>query len=56
MERKFIEMLKQDLKRAVAEKNNEEIRRISEILNIQKEQQVYFDKGLTGFSSVDMPI
>lgn len=55
MERKFVEMLKQDLKRAVAEKNSEEIRRISEILNIQKEQQAYFDKGLTGFSSVDMP-
>ena len=55
MEKQFIEMLKKDLKCAIKEEDIERIIRISELLNIPKEQQEYFKKGLTGFSSVDMP-
>ena len=55
MDKKFIEMLKKDLAKAVKEKNLARIKEIRDLLNISSEQEKYFERGLTGFPSVDMP-
>jgi len=53
MDRKTYQMLQQDLAKAVKEKNIEEMLRLKEILQISDEQAKYFEKGLTGYPSVD---
>lgn len=53
MELKMQDKLKQDLKRAVKEKDYAKIEQLKKILNIPEEQYSYFEKGLTGFPSVD---
>ena len=45
--------LKEDLVEAVKNKDNKKIEEIKTILNITKEQEMYFEKGLTGYPSVD---
>ncbi len=53
MDIKMLEMLKKELKEAIEKKDIEKINTISNILNISKEQRTYFDKGLTGYPSID---
>ena len=53
MDEKMIEMLKKDLKEAVANKDIPRIEQIKKLLNISDEQTKYFDKGLTGYPSTD---
>ena len=51
----MLEKLKLDLKEAVAKKDYAKITQLREILNISDEQAKYFDKGLTGYASIDLP-
>ena len=53
MEHKMLEQLKKDLKIAITEKNYGKVEEISRILNISHEQRRYFDRGLTGYPSID---
>ncbi|MBQ3435464.1 MAG: acyl--CoA ligase [Bacilli bacterium] len=55
MDIKLLEKLKLDLKEAINKKDVAKIEEISKILNISEEQKRYFDKGLTGYSSIDEP-
>ncbi len=55
MDKKIYEMLKNDLKKAIEKKDYEKINEIRKLLNISQEQATYFDKGLTGFPSIDKP-
>ena len=48
-----IEMLKQDLAKAIHEKNYLRVEELKQLLNISDEQAKYFDRGLTGYPSVD---
>ncbi len=50
---KAIELLKQDLAKAIREKNTVRIEELKTLLNISSEQEKYFDKGLTGYPSID---
>lgn len=50
---KVIEMLKHDLAKAIREKNVVRIEELKNLLNISSEQEKYFDKGLTGYPSID---
>lgn len=47
------ETLKQELKKAIALGNKDEIDRLTKLLKISPEQTRYFDKGLTGYPSID---
>lgn len=53
MDYKTIELLKQDLAKAVREKNYVRIEELRQLLNISDEQAKYFEKGLTGYPSID---
>ena len=53
MDNKIKEMLKQDLAKAIREKNSVRIAELKELLNITDEQSKYFERGLTGYPSVD---
>lgn len=53
MDIKMLEMLKKELKDAIEKKDMNKINLISNILNISEEQRKYFDKGLTGYPSID---
>ncbi len=53
MELKVIEMLKNDLLKAIKEHNISKIEEITRILSIPEEQTKYFEKGLTGYPSID---
>jgi long-chain acyl-CoA synthetase len=53
MEKTMLEKLKLDLKEAVAKKDYAKITQLREILNISDEQAKYFEKGLTGYPSID---
>ena len=53
MDNKMIEKKKKELAIAVHNRDYNRIVEISRILNISDEQKKYFDKGLTGFPSVD---
>lgn len=55
MDKKMYQQLQKDLARAVKEKNIEKIAEIRQILNISDVQAKYFDKGLTGYPTVDRP-
>ena len=55
MDRNLYRQLQQDLAQAVKEKNIEKIMQLKEMLNISSEQAKYFEKGLTGYPSVDKP-
>ncbi len=55
MERQMLEKLKQDLKVAVDNKDYNKIAQLKEILNLTADQTIYFDKGMTGFASIDIP-
>ena len=54
MDYKAIELLKKDLKKAIDEKNMVKAADISAILNMSNSQKQYFDRGLTGYPSIDM--
>lgn len=47
------ETLKHELKKAIAMGNKDEIEKLTKLLKISPEQTKYFDKGLTGFPSID---
>ena len=53
IDKNMLEMLKNDLKTAVKEKNYAKIEEIKKLLNISSEQEKYFEKGLTGYPSID---
>ncbi len=53
MEKTMLEKLKQDLKIAIEKKDFNKVAEISRILNISEEQKQYFDKGLTGYPTID---
>lgn len=53
MEKDYLKRLKEDLKIAIANKEYKKINEISKILQLSDEQTVYFDRGLTGYPSVD---
>lgn len=53
MDKKMLEMLKQDLAKAISLKDTKKIAEITRILDISKEQSKYFEKGLTGYPSID---
>ena len=53
MNRELYTKLKEDLAEAVRSKNIQKIEEIKKILNISKEQEAYFSKGLTGYPSID---
>ena len=53
MNKEMYQQLQQDLAKAVKEKDIEKISKIRQILNISDEQAKYFEKGLTGYPSVD---
>lgn len=53
MDIKMLEMLKEELKEAIEKKDIERINTISNILNVPTEQRKYFEKGLTGYPSID---
>ena len=53
MDLKMLEMLKKELKEAILKKDIEKIAKISNILGISEEQRKYFEKGLTGYPSID---
>lgn len=55
MNKEMYQQLQQDLAKAVKEKDIEKISKIRQILNISDEQAKYFEKGLTGYPSVDRP-
>lgn len=55
MEKQMLEKLKQDLKEAIAKKDYAKIAQLREILNITDEQAKYFEQGLTGYASIDIP-
>lgn len=49
----MIEMLKKDLAEAISKKDSAKIKELKQILNISEEQAKYFEKGLTGYPSID---
>ena len=53
MEKDYLRGLKEDLKIAIANKDYKKIDEISKILQLSNDQTMYFDKGLTGFPSID---
>lgn len=53
MDYKMLEKLKEDLQEAVKKNDTEKINEIKTILSISEEQSKYFEKGLTGYPSVD---
>lgn len=53
MDNKLLEKLKHDLKEAIVKKDTDKIEELRKILNIKEEQTTYFNKGLTGYPSVD---
>ncbi len=53
MDSKTIEMLKNDLAKAIALKDYKKIDEIKRILSISQAQSMYFDRELTGFPSID---
>ena len=53
MNRELYTKLKEDLAEAVRSKDIQKIEEIKKILNIPKEHESYFSKGLTGYPSVD---
>ena len=53
MEKVMIEKLKKDLQVAVSQCDVKKIQEICGILGISEEQKKYFDRGLTGYPSVD---
>ena len=53
MEKKLYEMLQHDLKEAIDKHDLARVYEIKNLLNISDEQAKYFDKGLTGFPSID---
>lgn len=52
-ETKTLEMLKKDLAKAIYEKNFIRIEELKRLLNISDEQAKYFERGLTGYPSID---
>lgn len=55
MDNKMLQKMKEDLKIAVKNKDYNKILELKKILNITDEQEKYFEKGLTGYISVDEP-
>ena len=53
MDNKILGKLKYDLKEAIDRKDISKIEEIRNILNISLEQTKYFEKGLTGYPSID---
>ncbi|MBE5806437.1 MAG: acyl--CoA ligase [Clostridiales bacterium] len=53
MESRMLEMLKRDLADAISKKDINKINEIKTILSMSKEQERYFEKGLTGYPSID---
>lgn len=53
MEKDYLRRLKEDLKIAIANKDYRKIDEISKILQLSNDQTMYFEKGLTGFPSID---
>ena len=53
MNKELYTKLKEDLAEAVRSNDIQKIEEIKKILNIPKEQEAYFSKGLTGYPSVD---
>ena len=53
MDKKMLEMLKNDLAKAIALKDYKKIEELKKILSISVEQSKYIDKGLTGYPSID---
>ncbi len=53
MNKELYVKLKEDLAEAIKSNNIQKIEEIKNILNISKEQEAYFSKGLTGFPSLD---
>ena len=53
MELKMQEMLKKDLKEAVARKDYAKVEQLKTFLNVSNEQNYYIENGLTGYPSVD---
>lgn len=53
MDRNTYQNLQQELAKAIKEKNIENIKELKEILKISDEQAKYFEKGLTGYPSID---
>ncbi|MBR6073051.1 MAG: acyl--CoA ligase [Bacilli bacterium] len=49
----IVEKLKRDLKIAIEKKDTEKINEIRQILKISDEQAQYFERGMTGFPSID---
>lgn len=55
MNKEMLQKLKQDLAQAIKEKDVEKIAELRRILDISDEQAKYFDKGLTGYPTIDRP-
>ena len=55
MDKNAIELLKKDLAKAIKEKNFVKAEELRQLLNMSTEQTKYFDKGLTGYPSIDRP-
>ena len=53
MDKKMLEMLKNDLAKAIALKDYEKVEELKKILSIPVAQNKYIEKGLTGYPSVD---
>ena len=55
MEKNMYKKLQKDLAIAIEEGNMPKIEEIKKLLDISSEQAEYFDKGLTGYPSIDKP-
>lgn len=55
MDKEILEMLKKDLLEAIKNKDVDKINELKKVLDVSKQQLAYFDKGLTGYPSIDKP-
>ena len=55
MDRKTYQLLQQELAQAIENKDIAKIKQLRQMLDILEEQSKYFEKGLTGYPSVDKP-
>ena len=55
MDKNAIELLKKDLAKAIKEKNFVKAEELRQLLNMSTDQTKYFEKGLTGYPSIDRP-
>lgn len=53
MDKELYQRMQLDLAKAIKEKDVEKIAQLKQILNISDEQAKYFEKGLTGYPSID---